>query len=420
MKRNLKQLGLLFLLSTISLPVGAQPPDGPKKASQHKAKVEYSDTESRDGEYWFSRGYELHQSGRYQQAIDAFAHAIGLGHRQATATYNIACGFALLNDKESALVWLDRALAFGFNRADLLRDDSDLDPLRSDPRFRQIVQKASLTDDQEKALKKREAAKRDIIQEAVNQFDELSGESSRDGQRWYKVGSRLLQLRDFDRSINALTQAINHLGYRGESAMYNLACAYALKGDRAPALEWLEKSINAGFDDPEKLQSDPDIASLRAEPRFKEIDKLSHTLSLSQFNGESFEGSNFSKRRWAPAVNHYESFLRTAPTNGRGWFNLGYALHYSSEHAKAIEAFKQAIQFGYRKPTAMYNIACANAMMGQKDAAFEWLDKSADAGFDIGGHIRGDSDLDSLRSDPRFERFVNLAEYRHKDKEKHK
>ena len=192
--------------------------------------------------------------------------------------------------------------------------------------------------------------------------------------------------------------------------MYNLACTYALKGDLSLGLEWLEKSINAGFDDSNKLKDDPDIASLRGESRFKHIQELSGVLSLSQFTSGGIDGSQYSKQRWAPAVKKYESFLRDNPDNGRGWFDLGYALHYSSEHTRAIQAFEQAIHFGYRKPTSLYNIACAHAMMGNRNAAFEWLEKSVDAGFDIGDYINGDQDLDSLRSDPRFKRFLDIAD----------
>lgn len=54
-----------------------------------------------------------------------------------------------------------------------------------------------------------------------------------------------------------------YLGYRGASAKYNLACTYALKGDRDAALDWLDKSVNVGFDDSDRLREDPDIASLR-------------------------------------------------------------------------------------------------------------------------------------------------------------
>ncbi|HLF82572.1 MAG TPA: tetratricopeptide repeat protein [Blastocatellia bacterium] len=429
MKSNLKRLALLALVSIVSLTVYSQSSRGSSglresdkakrgsvdNTSPRTAKNEDGKNETRDGEYWFSRGYALHQSDHYIEAIEAFSYSIGLGFRQATSMYNVACGYALLNDKENALFWLNRSLAAGFDRADLLKDDSDLDPLRSDPRFKEIVQKASFTKKEDKPGKDKTTSR---LEDAVSTFEQLRRDSSRDGDEWYKVGSRLLRLRDFDRAATALTQAVDYLPYRGASAMYNLACTYALKGDRELGLEWLEKSINAGFDDSNKLKDDPDIASLRGEPRFKHIQELSRVLSLSQSNSQVFDGSQYSKQHWAPAIKTYESFLRDNPSNGRGWFNLGYALHYSREHARAIQAFEQAIQFGYRKPTALYNIACGHAMMGNRDAAFEWLEKSVDAGFDIEGYILGDDDLESLRSDPRFKRFSRMAEDHQKDKHK--
>jgi Flp pilus assembly protein TadD len=428
MNPNLKRLGLLALLSIISLPVylraggsnGLRQSNKSKRevvanASMRKSKDEDGTKDVRDGEYWFSRGYALHQSDHYIEAIEAFTHSIGLGYRQATAMYNVACGYALLNDKENAIFWLERSLTVGFDRTDLLRTDSDLDPLRSDPRFNEIVRKVSFTKKDDKPGKDKTISR---LEDAINTFDQLRRESSQDGDEWYKVGSRLLRLRDFERAATALTQAVEHLEYRGGSAMYNLACTYALKGDRSPGIEWLEKSINAGFDDNNKLKEDPDIASLRDDPRFKHIQELASVLSLSQFNSQNFDGSQYSKQRWAPAVKTYESFLQKEPANGRGWFNLGYALHYSSEHARAIQAFEKAIQFGYRKPTSLYNIACGHSMMGNRDAAFAWLDKAVDAGFNVEDYVNGDEDLDNLRSDPRFKRFSQMAEDHQKDKHK--
>jgi Flp pilus assembly protein TadD len=419
MKASLKGFALLGLLLSISLLGYSQAARGsndPRQSDKSKpASVEDStlarvkgldgDKAVHDGAFWFNRGYALHQADNYIEAIEAFSNSIALGYRQATAMYNVACGYALLNDKENAVFWLNRSLAAGFDRTDLLRDDSDLDPIRSDPRFKEIVQKASLTTKENKPAKDKTTSR---LEDAIESFEQLRREASRDGDEWYKTGSRLLRLRDYDRAVTALTQAVEHLGYRGASAMYNLACTYALKGDRNLGLEWLDKSVNTGFDNNDKLGEDPDIASLRAEPRFKQIRELSRVLSLSQFNTPGFEGSQYSKPRWTPAVKAYEAFLRDNPSNGRGWFNLGYALHYSSEHAKAIQAFEHAIQFGYRKPTSLYNIACANAMMGNTDAAFDWLQKSADEGFDVAGYVNGDEDLASLRSDPRFKRFARM------------
>jgi len=428
MKVSLRRLASLAVILGLSLTAYSRDDEkntqrkstGQKDEAVQKASLktrgnEDVPKESQDGQYWFSRGYALHQSDRYVEAIEAFTRSISLRFRQATCMYNVACGYALLNDKDNALFWLERSLAVGFDRGDLLKVDSDLDPLRSDPRFQAIVQKVAFTKKEDKPGKEKTLSRHE---EAINDFEKLRQESAPDDFEWYRVGSRLLRFRDFDRATIALTQAVDRLGYRGTSAMYNLACAYALKGDRALGLEWLEKAINAGFDDNDKIKNDPDIASLRGEPRFKQMQELSRLLSISQFNDKESHDTNYSKTRWAPAVKTYEAFLQREPTNGRGWFNLGYALHYSSDHARAIEAFERAIQFGYRPPTSMYNVACGYSMMGNRDAAFQWLEKSFDAGFDIGGYIESDEDLNNLRSDPRFKRFQKIAddEQKHKDK----
>jgi tetratricopeptide (TPR) repeat protein len=380
------------------------------------------DQKTSDGAYWFKRGYELHYSDRVVEAIDAFAQSIGHGYRQATSMYNIACGFSRLNDNDNALFWLERAFAMGFDQVELLKTDSDLDPIRSDPRFDAMARRLSASRPAVMLVKDGGQKERSRVNEAIANFDRLQGSASSDGDQWYKVGSRLLSVREFDRAIVALSQAVEHLGYRGASAMYNLACTYSLMGDVDSGLKWLERSVNAGFDSTHKLANDPDLANLEGNPRFRQIEELSRTLSLSQFNQHSDGESQYSKQRWAPAVRLYESFLKGQPTNGRGWFNFGYALHYSGDHSKAIDAFKRAIDFGYKPPTSTYNIACANAMAGNKDAAFEWLDKAAEAGFDLEGYITSDRDLESLRSDARFARFVDMADGQHKGDyiEKHK
>jgi tetratricopeptide (TPR) repeat protein len=52
---------------------------------------------------------------------------------------------------------------------------------------------------------------------------------------------------------------------------YNLACSYALLGKKDEALEALLKSIRFGYSDLNHLRRDPDLESLRSDPRFKEI-----------------------------------------------------------------------------------------------------------------------------------------------------
>src|SRR5258706_15988502 len=97
MKPNLNRLALLALLSIISLPVYSQSPRGSsrlresdksKRASVQNAglrltKNEEGKNETRAGEYWFNRGYALHQADHYIEALEAFSHSICLGYRQA-------------------------------------------------------------------------------------------------------------------------------------------------------------------------------------------------------------------------------------------------------------------------------------------------------------------------------------------------
>jgi tetratricopeptide (TPR) repeat protein len=419
---------LLLLFSSISA-LTVRPQAKNKAKTQRESfisdkeqirNVEFEKEPPGDGEEWFNRGYQMHSSDRYEEAIKSFMYAVALDYRMATAMYNIACGYSLLNDKENALIWLQRSLESGFDRNDLVAEDSDLDPLRGDPRFQKILAMFPADNDRGHWRDVRRYTNRDRLERIHLNFANLERDASKSGEDWAKVGVDLLRLRELDRGVVALNRAVNYLDSKGSTAMYNLACAYALQGNRDAGIQWLENSVNAGFDSPEKLRNDPDIDNLRTDSRFPAINKLSNTLSLSQFKRDTFRGSdkdNYSKQRWAPAIALYESFLKREPNNGRAWFNLGYALHFSREHSRAAAAFKRAAELGFNKPNSTYNIACAYAMLNQTDLAFEWLDRAVKAGFDSNG-VGWDHDLDNLRSDARFKRFVESANYNTKVRSK--
>ena len=80
------------------------------------------------------------------------------------------------------------------------------------------------------------------------------------------------------------------------------------------------------------------------------------------------------------------------------------------DYERAIEAHRRAATFEPIKGIALYNLACAYALTGRTDEAFEALKASGDAGFDLAEPMRSDSDLDSLRDDARFEAFLLLVE----------
>ena len=59
--------------------------------------------------------------------------------------------------------------------------------------------------------------------------------------------------------------------YQYKWQLHNAACIYALAGNKIKALEYLDKSMAAGFDDYNHLVNDRDLISLTVLPQYKTI-----------------------------------------------------------------------------------------------------------------------------------------------------
>jgi tetratricopeptide (TPR) repeat protein len=55
--------------------------------------------------------------------------------------YNLACRYALLQQPDTALEVLDQAVSLGYRDFPFMLQDRDLESLRNDPRFRQMIRK---------------------------------------------------------------------------------------------------------------------------------------------------------------------------------------------------------------------------------------------------------------------------------------
>jgi tetratricopeptide (TPR) repeat protein len=66
----------------------------------------------------------------------------------------------------------------------------------------------------------------------------------------------------------ALDERIVRLRPDRPVAHYNLACSYALLGRLEEAFEALARAVARGYRDFEHLQHDPDMAAVRADPRY--------------------------------------------------------------------------------------------------------------------------------------------------------
>ncbi len=98
-----------------------------------------------------------------------------------------------------------------------------------------------------------------------------SAQSAADRHRiWFEEGLARLDRRDYEGAIDAFRRAIAARPDLPE-AYYNVACAYALKGEKARAVDWLAESIARGFRDADHIARDPDLDSIRDDPRFCDL-----------------------------------------------------------------------------------------------------------------------------------------------------
>ncbi len=103
----------------------------------------------------------------------------------------------------------------------------------------------------------------------------------------------------------------------------------------------------------------------------------------------------------------FRKILDEQPSNDLAWLNLAICAHIQEDYEGALEAYAKAAAFPRARPTALYNSACAHALMGDTEPALEALQAAIEAGFSNASLVNTDSDLDSLRDHDRFRSIVD-------------
>jgi tetratricopeptide (TPR) repeat protein len=84
-------------------------------------------------------GNLLTLKGRFADGLQIDKRLVQLRPNDALAHYNLACSFALLKRPEQSLKTLRRAVELGYRDFRYMKEDRDLDLIRHDPRFRQLL-----------------------------------------------------------------------------------------------------------------------------------------------------------------------------------------------------------------------------------------------------------------------------------------
>src|SRR4030095_1464574 len=84
----------------------------------------------------------------------------------------------------------------------------------------------------------------------------------------------------------------------------------------------------------------------------------------------------------------------------------GMAAYSSKDYQLAAKLLQEAVGKGANDLNTLYNATCALALAGDKEKAFQFLDRAIRAGFRNTLQLTYDVDLNILHEDPRWEKMV--------------
>ncbi len=86
-----------------------------------------------------SLGYIYSSEGLHDKAVEIDKRLVRLLPDESIVHYNLACSYSQLNNLEGALNELEMSMLLGYNDWKHMDGDKDLDNLKKDPRYQQIL-----------------------------------------------------------------------------------------------------------------------------------------------------------------------------------------------------------------------------------------------------------------------------------------
>jgi tetratricopeptide (TPR) repeat protein len=106
---------------------------------------------------------------------------------------------------------------------------------------------------------------------------------------WDQLAGAYYESKEYRKAIAAYEQAIKLGAGFPSNAAFNIACCYALLGEKEKALEWLQRAFDMGFRNLEHSQKDTDLVILHDDPRFKKIVGLEDVSKMSRVEGWRYD-----------------------------------------------------------------------------------------------------------------------------------
>lgn len=195
----------------------------------------------------------------FDQAIDYFNHAIKMNPRSANAINGLGNAFAEKGDLDEAINKFHA----------VLKIDPDYKEVHNNL-ANALVRKGKL----DEALYHYESIISDDRKEniTVKNRDALLS-FLKPGEQvniLFKTAVRFAGEKNYDKAV-ALFRKILSITPNNSIIYYNISCLYAIQNKKTEALDWLRQAVDHGYDNWEKLKTDPDMHNIKETPYFRSL-----------------------------------------------------------------------------------------------------------------------------------------------------
>jgi adenylate cyclase len=101
-----------------------------------------------------------------------------------------------------------------------------------------------------------------------------------------------------------------------------------------------------------------------------------------------------------------DAHLQLNPDDARAWYFSAGMLMRLGQRDQALERARRASTIDPEDSAVLYNVGCVYALAGSGEEALDHLDKAIQNGFGHRDWLENDSDLDSIRDQPRFQALL--------------
>jgi len=213
--------------------------------------------------------------------------------------------------------------------------------------------------------------------EAIAIAEQAIKENGSDAHAWFVLARARQANGDMKGAIAAGHSATEFAAVRA-SAFYNLACAYALSGNKDDAFRALQGAKLAGFADRDLMAKDADLASLRSDPRFVlPMERNYFTLKLKSGQELAYSvdlPAGFDPRKAHPVLvapghgrkvdGNWGGLFWGEDTAQRGWITVETASFLSEEPIHSTHELFDDLAKRYRVAGGKFHLACYGPTSG--------------------------------------------------------